>query len=464
MTGNRAAALVAGLGLPAMILFAHYYGPDARYTTAPGDNPSGTSCIYSSCHVGTLNNGGGSVAVSFPNGNTYTPGGGQETLTITITDSAAKLYGFEMTARLESDLANGQAGDFTAPDLNTQVVLCAGAFGDVGVPKGFNGCPSGRTVQFIEHNNQPFSTGTINVLWTPPATNVGNVDIYIAANAAPSSNQNISANPKDHIYTAHYVLTPQAGSCTDSTPSISNVQSAGAFNAGAGLASGTWLEIYGSNLICAQPRLWAGSDFKGNNAPTSLDNVGVTIDGIPAYVDYISPTQVNVQAPDDPNTGAGIAVVLSNSAGSSNTFSLQKNAIAPALLAPSSFNVQGRQYVVAQHADQTYVGKAGLISGVTFSPAKPGETIVIYGIGFGPVTPSIGAGIIATQVNKLNTEPVFRFGQTPATLAYYGLAPNFVGLYQFNVVVPNVSAGDMPLNVTMAGASLNQNLYITAGP
>lgn len=99
--------------------------------------------------------------------------------------------------------------------------------------------------------------------------------------------------------------------------------------------------------------------------------------------------------------------------------------------------------------------------GLTFSPAKVGETIVIYGIGFGPVTPSTPAGVIATQANSLQTQPTFRFGQTPATLIYSGLAPNFAGLYQFNVAVPDVGAGDMPLNIDVGGVPLNQNTYIT---
>jgi uncharacterized protein (TIGR03437 family) len=140
---------------------------------------------------------------------------------------------------------------------------------------------------------------------------------------------------------------------------------------------------------------------------------------------------------------------------------MQKNTIAPAVLAPPSFNTQGHQWVVALHADQSYVGKTGLISGLTFRPAKVGETIVIYGIGFGPVTPSTPAGVIATQATSLQTKPNVRFGQTPAALVYYGLAPNFVGLYQFNVTVPNVGAGDMPLNIDIGGVTLNQNCFTT---
>src|SRR5260370_33412852 len=102
---------------------------------------------------------------------------------------------------------------------------------------------------------------------------------------------------------------------------------------------------------------------------------------------------------------------------------MQKNTIAPAVLAPPSFNTQGHQWVVALHADQSYVGKTGLLSGLTFRPAKVGETIVIYGIGFGPVTPSTPAGVIATQATSLQTKPHVSSAQTPPRVSSNGLRP-----------------------------------------
>jgi len=448
---SKLAGVCVGIALgAAALLYAHSTGPDPRHTGAPGD----TTCADSKCHdSGKVNTGGGNVAVNFPNGLSYTPGV-QQTFTIVITDPAEHIYGFQMTARPESDLKNGQAGDFTAG--GQQIVIC-----DDTTLKGPKGCSASDPVQFIEHSS-PYNTNTIQVLWTPPASNIGNVHIYIAANAAFSSN-GTTPNPRDHIYTAEYVLTPASPACTDTTPALTKVQSAGGFNASAGLASGTWLEIYGTNLTCADARLWSGSDFNGVNAPTSLNKVSVTVGGLPAFVDYISSVQVNVQTPDDANTGDGFQIVLQNGAGASNALTMRKNSIAPALLAPAPFNIQGRQYVVAQHLDQTYVGKNGLISGLTFTPAKPGETITIYGIGFGPVNPSVAAGTItpSTPQNSLATKPTFRFGQTPATVTYYGLTPGLVGLYQFNLTVPNISSGDVPLVVQAGSVMLNQELYIT---
>jgi len=381
---------------------------------------------------------------SSPNGPSYTPGQ-QQTFTIVITDPIARIYGFQMTARLESDQANGQAGDFT-PAVR-QIVIC-----DNNRFKPAGGCPANTPVQFIEHSS-PYTTNRIQVSWTAPPTNVGNIHIYVAANAA---NGNMTETG-DHIYTNHYVLTP---ACSDAKPTIGDggIISAYDFSPRAGLASGTWLEIYGTNLFCAL-RDWLGSDFDGQNAPTSLGGVSVTINGVPAYVDHVGPGQVNVQAPDDPTVGDGIQVVLTNSAGSSNAISMRKNALAPALLAKASFNTQGHQWVVAQHQDGTYVGKTGLVSGLTFRPAKVGEIITIYGIGFGPPTQ---AGTTAT-VQTLDNKPNFRFGQILAEVPYYGFSPGSVGLYQFNVKVPTVTVGDMQLNVDVGGITVNQNLYITVG-
>jgi uncharacterized protein (TIGR03437 family) len=106
----------------------------------------------------------------------------------------------------------------------------------------------------------------------------------------------------------------------------------------------------------------------------------------------------------------------------------------------------------------------GAISGLTSRRAKPGDVITLYGIGFGAVTPSIPAGQIVGQANTLVAPFHLLFGQAEATLKYDGLAPSAVGLYQFNVVVPNVTASDtVPVTFTLAGVAGAQPLYIAVG-
>src|SRR5512140_3494574 len=90
-------------------LFAHSYGPAPRVTAAPGDNLA--ACTQ--CHTGTsLNSGGGSVSIQLLSGPVYIPGVKQR-VTVVVADPAQVRWGFELTARLGSDLQNGQAGEFS---------------------------------------------------------------------------------------------------------------------------------------------------------------------------------------------------------------------------------------------------------------------------------------------------------------------------------------------------------------
>jgi uncharacterized protein (TIGR03437 family) len=448
------------LALVSSAAMAYEYGPDPRYTAAPGDHPA--ACASAGCHSnsltvdGPINVAGGAVTAMFSTGSSYTPGGSPITITVNVTDPKNTHFGFQMTARLESNLTNGQAGDFTAG--TNQIVLC-----DDGSPKiPGKSCPAASPVQFVEHAypaGSQVSTTPYSFTWTPPATNVGPVHFYVAGNAV---NGDLKADGNDHVYTASYVLTPVL--CPTGTPSIDHVISAGAFGALTDFASGSWVEIYGSNFA-SNLWQWQGIDFNGANAPTSLAGINVSINGKPAYVWVVSSGQINAQAPADNATGQ-VKITVSSCLATSNPISIQKDLLAPGLLAPPSFSINGVQYLVAFHQDGTYVGNAGLINGFTFSPAKPGETLVTYGVGFGDVKKdsdgsNIPPGTIAQTSNSLANPITFSFGSTPSTLQYKGLAGGYVGLYQFNVVVPNVANGDVPINVTLNSVALPQKLFLT---
>ena len=246
-------------------------------------------------------------------------------------------------------------------------------------------------------------------------------------------------------------------------PTISAVISAGAYGGFPAAAPGSWVEIYGSNLA-PDTRQWAGSDFNGNNAPTSLDGVEVSIDGQKAFIDYISssPGQINAQLPSNISTGPMLALTVNNGTVSSAPFNVTVNATEPGFLAPSTFLIGGNQYVVALLPDgMTYILPAGAIAGVLSRPVHPGETITMYGIGFGAVMPSLPGGEIETVSNQLSASLQILFGPAEAQITYAGLAPQFVGLYQFDVVVPEVPDNDLvPLTFNLGGATGNQTLFI----
>jgi len=443
-----------------VLLWAYSYGPDPGYAGVPGEN-GGATCATSGCHLGTANNPAnkGSVTVKFPNGATYTPGVPQ-TVTVTISDPSQKAAGFELTARLAS-APSSMAGTFAATDANTQLVCSQPnlAVSEQVPNTSPQSCPSGYTLQYIEHSLAGFTNSvgrlpyTFSFTWNPPCINAGNIVFYVAGDAGsglPSSEDN------DHIYATSYTVTPATNS---TAPAIAcgGVITAAAFGGFAAAAAGSWIEIYGANLGPSAGYQWLGSDFNGANAPTKLQGVTVTINGQSAFVDYVSATQVNAQVPNGVGTGPA-TLIVTNSNGASMPYTLTLNALEPGLLAPSSFNIGGSQYVVAFNSDGSYTLPIGAIPGLTSRPARPGETLTIYGVGFGPAAANgipIPPGVVVSQTNSLLNPVQMFFGGTQAALTYQGLAPSAVGLYQFNVTVPSslANGNTVPFMFNVGGGS-----------
>ena len=259
----------------------------------------------------------------------------------------------------------------------------------------------------------------------------------------------------EFIFALHFTL--QAA-----LPNVTGAISASQFGGFPTFGPGSWIEIYGSNLSEITQE-WGSANFTGTNAPTSLGGTSVTIAGQPAFVQYVSPLQVNVQVP------AGVAagsqpLVLTTEAGSSPPFTVTVDAVQPGLYAPANFNLGGAQYVGALFPDGvTFVLPPGAVNGFTSRRAKPGDILTLYGIGFGSVTPSTPPGQIAEGTTQLAGFAI-SIGGTQATVTYAGMAPTFVGLYQFDVVVPAIAASDTaPLTFSLGGTSGTQKLSMAVG-
>ena len=180
--------IVAFILLAVPLLVMGFNPPPFGNTGAPGDGTCG------SCHSGVST--GGSVVATFPSGTSYTPGVAQN-LTVTVNDTTHTVWAFELAARLASNTAT-QAGSFTA-GTNTAVV-------------------SSGAIQEMENTASGSNQKTWTFAWTPPATNVGNVNFYLIGLAAGGSGGATSGNG---IFTAQYVLTPAASTTPDFSLSAS---------------------------------------------------------------------------------------------------------------------------------------------------------------------------------------------------------------------------------------------------
>jgi uncharacterized protein (TIGR03437 family) len=210
------------------------------------------------------------------------------------------------------------------------------------------------------------------------------------------------------------------------------------------IAPNTWVEIKGTNLAPAgDSRIWQGSDFVGNQMPTQLDGISVKVNGKSAFVYYISPAQVNILTPPDAMQGA-VQVQLTSAGTASAPVTVQAQAASP-----SFFIFGAGPYVAAEHAGGSYLGPASLYPGQT-TPAKPGETIVLYANGFGVTSQPVVSGS-ATQGGTLSPLPVVKIGGLNATMLFAGLVA--AGEFQFNVVVPAVADGDQAITATVNGVN-----------
>jgi uncharacterized protein (TIGR03437 family) len=254
----------------------------------------------------------------------------------------------------------------------------------------------------------------------------------------------------NNLYVTAYYAGPAAST---GVPAISGVENAE--GGSTTIAPNTWVEIDGSNFAPAgDTRVWQGSDFVNGKMPTELDGVSVTVNGKSAYIFYISPTQVNILTPPDAMTGA-VEVVVTNNGSASAGYTAQAQTASP-----SFFVINGGPYVLAQHgADNSLVGPPSLYAGST-TPAKPGETVVLYANGFGPISPAVVSGS-SSQTGTLTPLPAVEIGGIGAKVTFAGInGPP--GLFQFNLEVPaSAPSGDNTLTATYNGFTTSPLALIT---
>ncbi|MBZ5728847.1 MAG: hypothetical protein LAP87_28190 [Acidobacteriia bacterium] len=212
-----------------------------------------------------------------------------------------------------------------------------------------------------------------------------------------------------------------------------------------GIASGSWVSIYGTNLS-ANSRIWRDSDFTGNSLPMSLEGVSVKINGKDAAVYGVTPGQLNVQAPTDSALGLVQVQVIGPLGTATGAATLQTYA--------PGFFVQGakQNFAAAVHSNGV-----SLVS----QPAQPGEVVLVYGTGFGPTSPAVPAGVIFNGAAPLvdPSQVHIRIGGVTAKVIFAGLV--VPGEYQFNVQIPALADGDYPIVADIGGLSTQSGLLIS---
>ncbi|MFN7996494.1 MAG: IPT/TIG domain-containing protein [Bryobacteraceae bacterium] len=241
-----------------------------------------------------------------------------------------------------------------------------------------------------------------------------------------------------------------SGLAAPAGPSISSVVSGASYQPG--IVPGSWVAIFGANLSSVTD-FWKVVDGK---FPTSVDDVTVSINGQPAYMEFVSSGQINVLAPE---VGAGpMQVTVTNSQGTSPAFSTTSATDGPA------FFLWANQYAVATYQNYSYAVKDGAIPGLSTVPAKPGDILILWGTGFGPTTPAAPTGQeVPSDTSYATSDRVtVTIGGAAATVYGAALSPGFAGLYQIAIQVPpSVQNGDQPIVAKVNGVSSPSTTLLT---
>ena len=219
------------------------------------------------------------------------------------------------------------------------------------------------------------------------------------------------------------------------------------------ISPGSWVSIVGHNLANTGPagQSWSASDFHGNQLPLQLAGTSALINGRSAAISFASPTQLNVQAPDD--TASGPVPVEITTAGG-----ILRGSAALAALAPAAFQIAGTgiTYAAAVAVDGTLIAHPGDFPAAR--AAQPGETIEVFGTGFGPTSPPQPAGQFIQTALLTNTVTATVCG-TPAAVSWAGLVEP--GLDQINLAIPSTGvSGDCSIQFSIAGSQTQAGVSI----
>jgi uncharacterized protein (TIGR03437 family) len=193
------------------------------------------------------------------------------------------------------------------------------------------------------------------------------------------------------------------------------------------IAPGTIVALFGTNLAPA------GTDLQAQPPPplpTSLGGVSVTVNGILAPLFSVKPGQINIQVPFA-TTGPAATIIVNNNGSLSNAVQATVAATSPGVF---SVNANGIGPGTITHLDFSLVTEA--------NPAVPGEFVSIFLTGLGAVNPAVADGVagptnpLSHAVDTGNIRVRFN-GDLQGQVQYAGIAPDFVGLYQINVQIPD---------------------------
>jgi uncharacterized protein (TIGR03437 family) len=239
---------------------------------------------------------------------------------------------------------------------------------------------------------------------------------------------------------------------TTAIAEVTSAQNAASLSTTEPLTPGSLASIFGSGFTAAGVAAEAGTI----PLPLSLGQVSVTVGGFPAPLLYVSTKQINFQVPWEVTGNTADIVVNANGT------MLPPFHAALGEVSPGIFTTQyGSGQAIAINADGSLAGPAGSIPGLALHPASAGDVLLILATGLGAVSPQIADGANSADARRDTTAmPSVMIGGQSSQVLFSGLSPQFVGVNQINVVVPQGVTGVVPLQISMGGITTSNQVTV----
>ena len=290
--------------------------------------------------------------------------------------------------------------------------------------------PAGLAVSLSASNLPPNAVFNPNggvFVWTPQDSQVGLYTVHITA-----TNIAMVSETQDVVIEV-----------ASTTPVVFSVANAASY-VDDGCSPGAAATILGTGFA----QLGSQAAASTSPLPTNVDGVRVRINGqyVPVY--YASEGQVNFQCPVL-SPGNTVQLTIEGSTGVSKTVSSTMHFATPGIFAIDGSG-KGQGAILIANTNQLAMTPT---NGIPSRPAKPGDYISIYATGLGPVNVNVPAGSPAPAKPLANAQAQVdvKIDGSPGKVAFAGLAPGFIGLYQVNAEIPaSAAAGDaIPVQIAV---------------
>jgi uncharacterized protein (TIGR03437 family) len=304
-------------------------------------------------------------------------------------------------------------------------------------PASASGSTSGSASGLIQRvNTSTLSTQAPTRTAETPATNAPG--FAFIRTLAPLADGNTIVE----LTTSGLLALPTTFDAAVAPPQVSQIVNAA--NLTKQMAPGGLVSLFGTNL---SPTNMATSQIP---LPTALAQSCMSVNGTLLPLLFASPTQINAQLPT--NAMGTSSLVVYTPGGISNTFNFTIQPTAPSVFLTSS----GEPAIIRNNNNQLVTNN---------NPVQLNDYLTVYLTGMGATSPSVAAGA-ASPSNPLavaSVQPTATIGGAPIFVIWAGLAPQMVGVYQVDLLIPfhGIPEGNsIPLTITQGSTSTTVNVKV----